>query len=111
MMWKRFQDKLRCVACGNRLELQALQQREASLTDVQLERGERLGLPPSELPVAVEQGLLICEQCCVWYPIYHGLPVMLAYWTNLHDSFLSENGAHVQALGTKYKTLHEKPAA
>ena len=109
-MWKRFQNKLRCVTCGNRLAFNCLVEREATLTREQLARGEQLGLPSSELASAVEQALITCEECKTWYPVYHGLPVMLPYWTNLHDSFMNENGEHVRRLGSNYKALHEQPA-
>ena len=109
-MWNRFQERLRCVACGSRLTLKPLAERKASLTPQQFERADRQGLTVEQVIGAVDQGLLLCEECFTWYPIYHGLPVMLPYWTNLHDSFLGENGSHVQGLGSKYKAMRDKPA-
>ena len=61
-MWNRFQERLRCVACGSRLALKPVVERKAKLTTQQLERADRQGIAPEKVAGAVDQGLLLCEQ-------------------------------------------------
>ena len=47
-MWNRFQERLRCVACGSRLALKPVVERKAKLTTQQLERADRQGIAPKK---------------------------------------------------------------
>ena len=35
----------------------------------------------------VDEGLLVCDACSVWYPLLRGIPVLLDFRIELHDTF------------------------
>ena len=59
----RLLDRVRCPTCAGRLELNVLQSAAEEL---------------------VESGVLLCDDCRVWYPISRHVPVLLDFSTDLH---------------------------
>lgn len=110
-MWLRFAESLFCPTCRARLELTAIEQRSAEVAPEYLARGEQAGLTGSQLTAAVDAGLFTCHACRLWYPVLHGLPVLLPYSTPVHDEFLARYGQYVSRLGSGYDRPHQKPPA
>ena len=77
-MKPRLLDLVRCPTCAGRLELNVLQSAAKQL---------------------VETGLLLCDDCRVWYPISRHVPVLLDFSTDLHTTFASEHPAAVRGYG------------
>jgi len=109
-MWTRFAEMLRCARCRARLELVPIERREGTLAREHLEQGERFGIPAARLANAVDTGLLLCGSCKLWFPILHGLPLLLPYATNAHDEFLRRYGEAVRKLGPGFGPPHETAA-
>lgn len=110
-MWARFTDLLRCTQCRGPFELVPLEQRTPELAREQVAAGERFGIDERTLSAAVDSGLLVCRSCKLWFPVLHGLPVLLPYRTRSHDEFLARHAGAVRALGPGFDTPQETPAA
>lgn len=108
-MWKRFSDSLRCVRCGGGLDLQVISGRTANPTAEHRALGDRLGITGDSLTAAVDSGLLSCRNCKVWFPVLHGLPIMLPYTSPLHDEFLASHGNVVRGLGPGFDSMRDTP--
>ena len=65
---------------------------------------ERTSYLPYESPLSdeatleriVKEGVLLCQHCKTWYPIWSYVPVMLAFETKFHQKFAKE---HAEPLG------------
>jgi SAM-dependent methyltransferase len=101
-MWKRFAETVRCPLCRGSLDLNPIATRTASPNREHLETGEWFGLSGDRLTSAVDSGLLSCGACKVWYPVFHGLPILLPYTTATHHEFLAAHGDVVTRLGGDY---------
>jgi SAM-dependent methyltransferase/uncharacterized protein YbaR (Trm112 family) len=86
-MWKRLSSMLRCPTCGGGLELATFEARTVDLSADCVVLASERGLMNNEFNVAVSEGLLLCHACSTWFPITHGVPVLLSYKTGLHDQF------------------------
>jgi SAM-dependent methyltransferase len=53
----------------------------------------------------VKWGVLLCERCSVWYPVYAYAPVLLTFETDLHRRFFDRFRNDIEALGA-----HHAPA-
>lgn len=107
-MWKRFAETLICIQCEQNLELLPIDEENLKLSSEHISKGERLGISQSELSEFVETGLLICPICKLWFPILHGLPVMLPYASRLHEEFIHLYGAQVNKIGPEYSPPNKK---
>lgn len=108
-MWVRFAESLRCPLCRGGVELLSVERRTAKPSREHLERGERFGHSAERLTAAVDTGLLVCRSCKVWYPVLHGLPIMLPYSTPLRREFLASHAGAVEKLGEGYGSPRETP--
>jgi uncharacterized protein YbaR (Trm112 family) len=97
-MWSRFAESLHCWKCQQQLQLEPLERRTARPARELIAQGEQLGFTSAQLTSAVETGLLLCASCKLWFPIFHGLPILLPYLTGTHQEFLAEHGAAVKRL-------------
>jgi len=73
--------------CNDYLELRSLQDTSVTLSDEHIKLGKKQGIVESELSQHVEIGLLLCHPCKTWFPIIHGLPVLIPYMTPIHKEF------------------------
>jgi len=89
-MWKRFHRTLRCPVCVNQLELTVFQCSARQLQDDHLTAAREKGLLNSEFNQYVDEGVLLCDECKLWFPISGGLPILLTYKTQLHDRFVAD---------------------
>lgn len=108
-MWKRFIHKLRCIQCGEKLELRAIEERRVSLSREHLNHGENLGLKEEELSHYIETGIVICPKCKLWHPIIHGLPVILPFRTKHIQGFSEQYYQEITKLGDGYLLPDHKP--
>ena len=46
----------------------------------------------------VKDGVLLCQQCKIWYPIYSYVPVMLVFETHLHKRFAQDYAGQFERL-------------
>lgn len=70
-----------------------------------------LSLVPFEDDAAsarIKWGVLLCDRCKVWYPIYTYAPVLLTFETGLHRRFYERFKARLGALG-QYRAPAGKP--
>ena len=95
-MWKRFAAVLRCPLCVGTVELDAF---------VETPNGSQ---PDPELAY-VEEGLLKCPACRIYYPVTRGLPIMLPYTTDLHRAFQSKWSGRLGEAATGYKLAERDP--
>ncbi len=109
-MWKRFASQLACVQCLGPLDLVEIVSHTATLSPEHRAQGEKLGIAPTDLESRIEDGLLVCPACKLWYPISRHLPVMLPYATPLHNEFRARHSGEVEALGPEYRLPADEPA-
>jgi SAM-dependent methyltransferase/uncharacterized protein YbaR (Trm112 family) len=89
-MWKRFHRMLRCSLCGNELELSVFKSAACQIQSNFLAVARDQGLSNSDFNQYVEEGVLVCKDCKLCFPISKGLPVLLVYKTAIHDRFASQ---------------------
>ena len=88
-------NRLCCPICEGLLSIQPFLEEEAeSLVPIAGEKehdkeGERI----------IKEGVLLCTDCKVWFPIYSYVPVMLVFKTPFHERFAGE---HAEEIG-KFK--------
>jgi SAM-dependent methyltransferase/uncharacterized protein YbaR (Trm112 family) len=108
-MWERFSEDLNCPLCGGCLELNALDTFQAELDEHHFEKAEEWGISSSTLCSYVQSGLLLCFECRLWFPVLHGLPILLPYTTASHREFDSVHGAAINKLGLNYESPDIEP--
>ena len=106
-MWSRFQQALRCPACAGALQLRTLESRKVELSQQAVSMAQRRNVPLEGLAESIESGLLLCPNCMLWYPIVHGVPVMLRYRTQLRDEF--DKRWQPATLAPGYRPPEEQP--
>lgn len=84
-------NSLCCPTCGSDLHLESFEDDAASGT-----------------PERIRWGVLLCERCTVWYPIYTYAPVLLTFETDLHRQFAARFKDRIEALGA-YRAPSGKP--
>jgi ubiquinone/menaquinone biosynthesis C-methylase UbiE/uncharacterized protein YbaR (Trm112 family) len=92
--------RLRCPACAGRLELEVFKHRvvEPAAGHITREQSQRCLSDEQfsrDLKQRVEEGLITCAACKVWYPVVNFIPIMLIFRTPLHDHF---ERAHAERL-------------
>jgi SAM-dependent methyltransferase/uncharacterized protein YbaR (Trm112 family) len=88
-MWSNLTHLLRCPLCRTELGL--------SNFNVAAPAGESSG------GFWVSSGVLLCAECKTWYPITHGVPILLPYATPAHEEFAKE---HTRELETRAPLHH-----
>ncbi len=86
-MWKRFHKVLRCPFCANSLQLIVFQSSASRLSDEHVTVARRRGLYDGDFDQYVREGILLCADCRLRFPITNGLPILLRYQTPLHERF------------------------
>jgi len=84
--------KLCCPMCEGHLVLEAIETENIKFHDKELStKSNSLNSEEGMFEYAVEEeikeGLLICNDCKVWYPISNYVPVMLVFSTPFHNHF------------------------
>jgi ubiquinone/menaquinone biosynthesis C-methylase UbiE/uncharacterized protein YbaR (Trm112 family) len=74
-MWTKLIPLLRCPQCRKPLA------------------GGTFEQPASAQDAWIESGALVCGPCKTWYPIVRGVPVLLPYATQVHETFAREHAA------------------
>lgn len=110
-MWKRFVKLLACPVCRGDLELTTFRGALVEISQDEASLGQKLGLWNAEFNQFVDSGLLVCQDCKMWFPIARGLPVLLPYAIPLHTEFCTEYGAEISRLGPGYRPPDKEPMA
>lgn len=87
-MWPNLIPLLRCPSCRERLEGSAFD---------------------ADAGAWIESGLLVCTGCRTWFPVTHGVPVLLPYTTPAHGEFAREHASRIAALPSGSSTAAGKP--
>jgi uncharacterized protein YbaR (Trm112 family)/ubiquinone/menaquinone biosynthesis C-methylase UbiE len=95
----RILDKLCCPLCRGELTLSSFV--EESIKYLQhpptILEGEE-GYINEENERVIKEGVLLCQQCKVWYPIYSYVPVLLVFKTYFHKRFAQEYAKRLELL-------------
>jgi SAM-dependent methyltransferase/uncharacterized protein YbaR (Trm112 family) len=86
-MWNRFHKILRCPVCSNSLDLVVFQSSSSQISDEHTAIARRRGLSGRDFNEYVREGVLLCADCKLRFPITKGLPILLCYQTPAHDAF------------------------
>ena len=97
-MWPKLLRLVRCPACREQL------------------RGWTFdAASPSPIDPAVDTwinaGLLSCARCKTWYPVKHGVPVLLPYSTSVHEHFAREHRSALSSLVAEFHPPSAKPVS
>ncbi len=90
-MKARILDKLCCPFCLGDLTLHAFVEesvKHLQYSPCEVERGETAIGDGHER--VIKEGVLLCQQCKIWYPIYSYVPIMLTFETDLHKRLAQE---------------------
>ena len=101
-MWLRFVQLLACPICDHDLEIYPFRVTSVQISDDHGRLASQLGVLDEQFNVRVEAGTLVCNQCRKWFPIAHGLPVLVPYTTPLHQSFAAEFEKELNRMGPNY---------
>lgn len=108
-MWKRATGWMRCPLCGGALDLHAWREERAVLAPEYLATADERGIPRDELDRYVDAGLLACGGCSTYFPVTHGLPVLLPYTTPIHEEFASEFRSQLDGVPGSFPKLDPVP--
>ena len=84
-MWARLIEHLVCYQSAEPLELVPIEEREVDLDPIWQRKLEALEIDPHGANRWIETGLLCDRKARLWFPISHGLPVLLPYQTAAHE--------------------------
>src|SRR5262245_4868327 len=98
-MWKRFHRTLHCPTCESDLELTLFESFACTLEKQYLSYAHEARLLDDDFDKYVNQGVLLCRPCNVYYPIFNGLPVLLSYSTAVHRRFAEQFKDQLQSAG------------
>lgn len=96
-MWPKLLPLLHCPACHEPLA------------------GWTLDAPssPSTIDPAadnwIDSGLLSCASCKTWFPVVHGVPILLPYGTAAHAEFAREHDKALASLVPDYQSASGRP--
>ena len=87
----RILDKLCCPLCLGELTLYSFMKESIKYSQhpsTMLEGEEGYANEANE--ITIKDGVLLCQQCKIWYPIYSYVPIMLVFETRLHKRFAQD---------------------
>ena len=79
--------KLCCPMCKGHLTLETIEKENIELQEKELSNKNC----DSGTEEVIKEGLLICNNCKVWYPVSNYIPVMLVFTTSFHDHFAKQH--------------------
>ena len=90
-MLEKILNTLCCPLCKSELILKAFveESRDLSLDKTAPSLSKEIVAKSSHRKI--KEGVLLCSQCKVYYPIYSYVPVMLVFETDFHRKFIKEN--------------------
>lgn len=94
-MWTKLVPLLRCPLCRGCLGGSAFNEVPATGN--------------ADAGVWVESGLLVCTGCKTWFPVTHGVPVLLPYTTPAHQEFERVHASGIAALAPGRHSASGKP--
>ena len=98
-MWKRFSRQLHCPICGHQLNLVSFNVVTCPLEEAYLSSAKEMGFLDDDFNQYVEDGIVLCRNCKLYYPIFKGLPVLLTYATSIHERFAGQFKNQLRAPG------------
>src|SRR5262249_44414142 len=98
----RFVGTLRCPFCGSRLDVLPFTRISAQLSKQTLLEAEQRGILSRDLSEFIEDGLLLCHDCKLMFPVTRGLPILLPYATEVHKAFEADFKSEILKLGLSY---------
>ena len=78
---------LRCPRCKETLEVIPFKEERIELAENELILSQGEMIEKESIKRVIEEGVLLCGKCRVWYPIISYLAVMLIFKTPLHKKF------------------------
>jgi SAM-dependent methyltransferase/uncharacterized protein YbaR (Trm112 family) len=109
-MWARLIDHLVCYQSAEPLELVPIEDHAVDFDPIWRRKLEALEIEPDGANRWIETGLLYDRKTRLWFPISHGLPVLLPYQTGAHQEMLRNHGDAVRKLGQDYRAAADDPA-
>jgi SAM-dependent methyltransferase len=109
-MWARLTDHLVCYQSAEPFELVPIEECEVDLDPIWQRKLEALEIDPQGANRWIETGLLCDRKARLWFPITHGLPVLLPYQTAAHDEMLRHHGDAIRKLGEDFRAAADDPA-
>jgi SAM-dependent methyltransferase/uncharacterized protein YbaR (Trm112 family) len=109
-MWARLVDHLVWHRSAEPLELVPIEERAVDLDPIWRPKLEALEIDPDGASRWIETGLLYDRKARLWFPINHGLPVLLPYQTAVHQEMLRNHGAALRKLGGDFRAPADDPA-
>jgi uncharacterized protein YbaR (Trm112 family)/ubiquinone/menaquinone biosynthesis C-methylase UbiE len=94
----RILDRLCCPTCREELDLRSfIEENMKCMRDDSIP--DRSNGPERKSDErTIKEGVLLCRNCKVWYPIYSYVPVMLVFETDLHKKFAKDHAEQLLLL-------------
>lgn len=89
-MWSRIVNRLSCPTCEGELGLQEFRECRSFISDDHRALARSRGILDADFDRYIDAGLLLCARCKTYFPILHGLPILVPYKTPIHHEFARE---------------------
>lgn len=109
-MYSRIIDRLSCPICSSDLALSAFAESRIPLSEEYLTLATARGILNADFDRYIDDGLLLCSKCKVYFPIMHGLPVLVPYTTPIHREFALKFKTEI-AEYDEYQFAHSEPVS
>src|SRR5215216_140519 len=101
-------DRLCCPVCEGKLDLRPFAEESIGYRQRESISGDGKGSEQENTERLVEDGVLLCPGCRVWYPVFSYVPVMLVFETSFHRWFAERYGEQISRLAG-YKMPNRPP--
>ncbi len=92
------------------MSIDAFAEGRTTISEEHLTLASERGLLGDDFDRYVESGLLLCSTCKIYFPIAHGLPVMIPYTTPIHREFTDEFGDRLKS-HPDFQFAHSTPVS
>lgn len=91
-------EHLRCPTCAGHLILKTILQKTIDLSVEDRRKCLDRSIDAALAEAVIEEGVLLCHKCSVWYAIINFVPVLLTFPTKLQKSFYNRHRSTINEL-------------
>ena len=92
-------EHLRCPTCAGHLILKNILQKTIDLSVEDRRKCLDRSIDAALAEAVIEEGVLLCHKCSVWYAIINFVPVLLTFPTKLQEKFYNRHKMQIDELG------------
>lgn len=109
-MWSRIAAYLTCPICRNDFNLSSFVEHRVDICDSDRALATSRGIFSDEFNQYIDDGILLCFKCTIYFPIINGLPILIPYTTPIHHEFAVKFQRQLAA-HTNFQFAHTNPVS